>query len=148
MPPLSLNNPIFAQMQFDDTTSALICSQSPTNNSDLTQTFSPGCYLWSCQYIIDTNKVTLRGSGSPLCQSNITHGPVQQRYRSVRGEGRLKKQICLLEILRLICMWLSQLPSDWQAIQLSGNEEERKTIIISIISPSPAFLCRSSALLV
>lgn len=55
--------------------------------------------------------------------------------RSV-GRSSGKVQISLLGILGLICVWQSQPSADWQEIQLSGSKKERKTIIISIISPS------------
>lgn len=67
--------------------------------------------------------------------------------RSVR-RSRGRQEISLLGILRLICVRLSQQSSDWQATQLSGSKKERKTIIISIISPSPAFLRWSFALMI
>lgn len=67
--------------------------------------------------------------------------------RSV-GRSRGREEISLLGILRLICVCLSQQSSDWQAIQLRGSKKKRKTIIISIISPSPAFLRRSFALMI
>lgn len=126
-------------MQLDDTTSALPRSQFPTYISHLTQTFPPGCYLCCCQYVIDTNEVTL--CDSPLLSprrvnQKLFMDPTQHRYRSLCGEEQRKEQISLLGILGLICVWLSQQSADWQAIQLSGSEKERKTIIISIISPS------------
>lgn len=47
----------------------------------------------------------------------------------------------------LICVRLSKQSSDWQAIQLSGSEKERKTIITSIISHSSTFCCQTLSLL-
>lgn len=47
----------------------------------------------------------------------------------------------------LICVCLSKQPSDWQAIQLSGSEKERNTIITSIISHSARFCCQTLSLL-
>lgn len=114
-------------MQLDDTTSTLKRRQFPTNISHLTQTFPPGCYLCCCQYVIDTNEVTLCGSHllSPRrVNQKLLMDPTQHRYRSLSGEERRKEQISLLGILGLICVWLSQQSADWQAIQLSGSEKE------------------------
>lgn len=72
---------------------------------------------------------------STTCQSKLLMGLTRYRYRSLGEEGQQKEQISLLGILQLICVWLSHQSADWQAIQLSGSKKERKTIIISIISP-------------
>lgn len=80
-------------MQLDDTTSTLIRSQFPANISHLTQTFPPGCYLCCCQYVIDTNEVTLGGSHllSPRCvNQKLLMDPTRHRYRSLSGEEQRK----------------------------------------------------------
>lgn len=80
-------------MQLDDTTSTLICSQFPTNISHLTQTFPPGCYFCCCQYVIDTNEVTLGGSRllSPRrVNQKLLMESTRHRYRSLSGEEQRK----------------------------------------------------------
>lgn len=124
----------------------LLRSQFPANISHLTQTFPPG-YLCCCQYAPDTNEVALCDFRhlSPQCvNQKLPTDSTQHRYRSLGG----KERISLPGILWLICARLSQQSPDWQAIQLSGSEKERKTIIISITSPSPAFLRQSFALMI
>lgn len=124
----------------------LLRSQFPANISHLTQTFPPG-YLCCCQYVPDANEVALcdfRRLSPRRVNQKLPTDSTQHRYRSLGG----KEKISLLGILWLICVRLSQQSPDWQAIQLSGSEKERKTIIISITSPSPAFLRRSFALMI
>lgn len=124
----------------DHTTSALLLSQLPTNISHLTQTFPPGCYLRCCQYVIDTNEVTLCGAHllSPRrVNQKLLTDPTEHRYRSLGGEEQRKGGDISSRNTCIDCVWLSQRLPDWQAIQLSGSKKERKTIIISIISPSP-----------
>lgn len=48
----------------------------------------------------------------------------------------------------LIRVRLSKQTSDWQAIQLSGSEKERNTIITSIISHFHTFCCQTLSLLI
>lgn len=61
-------------------------------------------------------------------------------YRSVSGEMREWDA-------GLICVRLSKQSSEWQAMQLSGSETERKAIITSIISHSSTFCCQTLSLL-
>lgn len=71
-------------------THQLICSQFPANISHLTQTFPPGCYLCCCQYVPDTNEVTLCGfrlSSPPCVNQKLLMDSTQHRYRSLVGGG-------------------------------------------------------------
>lgn len=106
----SLFFPLPQPMQLDDPLT-LTRSQFPTNISHLTQTLPPGCYLCCCQYVIDTNKVTLCSSrllSLRRVNQKLLMDPSRHRYRSLGGEGQRKEQISLIGILGLICVRLSR----------------------------------------
>lgn len=112
------------------------------NISHLKQTFPPGC-LRLRQYVFQHKRGDIMWLPSPPTrQSKITHGwDSAQIWIARRGRSSGKnEEVSLLGIPGLISACPSQRRPDWQAIQLSGSEKERKTVIISIIRSSPASL--------
>lgn len=101
-----------------------ICSQFPANISHLTQTFPSGCYLCRCQYVIDTNEVTLRSSR--LClrrrvNQKLLMDSTRCRYGSLCGEEQRKRaDICSRNTRIDLCVteptaaWLTSNTIKWK----------------------------------
>lgn len=122
-------------MRHDDTS---IRSRVSAPISHLTQPFPPCCHGTTVNMLLTQMKwyYWVSNTGLSVSIKILAH----HCYRSVSG-GCAEGMRCWIDLC------LSKQPSDWQAIQLSGSEKERNTIITSIISHSARFCCQTLSLL-
>lgn len=123
-------------MRHDDTS---IRSRVSAHISHLTQPFPPCCHGTTVNMLLTQMKryywVSLTGLSVSI-KILAHHSYVSVSGGMCGGHETLDWSVCA---------WANS--PDWQAIQLSGSEKERNTIIISIISHSAPFCCQTLSLL-